>query len=201
MLRVILTIFLIPLFFVNDLFAEANGDEALSQVKAVIEQVRSTVKADKDKMSTPELNRKIRDILEPAFDFEELSKSCLGSNWNSASEAEQKEFTKLFSELLARTYLAKIKSNVEDSEITYLPSVIKGDRVVIKTSVKAAATEFAADYRVYEKDKKWRVYDVMVENVGLVTNYRSEFSGIIRKEGMTGLIAKLKEKVDKTIAS
>ena len=118
---------------------------------------------------------KLRELINPKFNFTEMSRRSLGANWNEITPAEQKDFTAVFSELLARTYLSKIE--------TVKPGMIsKGDT-------------FPIEYRLAFTDGRWQVYDVVIENIGLIGNYRNEFSGIIRKEKFSGLMERLRKKV------
>ena len=174
---------------------DGKGEEAKAAVRSVINQLKEIV-AENRATDTPEQTEKrLHDILYPVFDFDELSRGCLGSNWLKANADERKEFVRLFSELLSRTYLSKIRKNIEGSEVDFMPSVVKDQRVVVKSKIKNEEGEISADYRLHQKDTKWMVYDIVIENIGLVTNYRSEFSAIIRKEGFPGLLAKLEERV------
>jgi phospholipid transport system substrate-binding protein len=128
----------------------------------------------------------------PLFDFEEMSKSCLGANWRKATPEQQKEFVDLFSKLLSKTYLAKIRSNVEESSVKFLPGMTKGDRVVVRSIINSRGDDVAADYRMLEKNGQLKIYDVVVENVGLVTNYRTEFNSILRKGDFPELLSRLR---------
>ena len=163
-------------------------------VQTTIARVRETVISDKDKLSDEELDKNLKDLISPVFDFEEMSRRCLGANWNSATAEEQREFVDLFSALLARTYLKKIKEGVETSKISITGEQIKGESVLVKSDVVREGDTVKIDYRMLRQGETWRVYDVVIENIGLVSNYRSEFAGIVRKEKMSGLLKRLREK-------
>ncbi len=167
----------------------APGDE----VQSTIEKVKQAVRAQGNKES-PALDQKLKGILLPVFDFEAMAKSSLGANWRTATPEEQKEFVSLFTDLLSRTYLKRIKSGVTDSEIKVEKADVDGSKAVVKTTISADGDPIKVDYRLEAENDKWRVYDVMIENIGLITNYREEFSGIVRDGGMTALIQKLKDK-------
>ena len=130
----------------------------------------------------------------PIFDFDQMSRSCLGANWKKATPEQQKEFVATFGQLLASTYLAKIRKNIENSTITYLPTTVKDDRVIVRTIIHNEGTDIAADYRMYQSAGVWKVYDVIIENVGLVTNYRNEFSAELEKGDFGALLGRLKDK-------
>ena len=177
-------------------YGTPSTDEARTQIDTAFNQVKEVVAKEKETLSPQDLNTKLRSILAPKFDFDDMARSSLGANWNKGTPEEQTEFVTLFSELLGRTYLAKIRKNVETSEITYLPPMTKGDRVVIRSVIKTDGGDVAADYRMFAKDGQWRIYDVIVENVGLVANYRNEFASILRKENFSGLLVRLREQTE-----
>jgi phospholipid transport system substrate-binding protein len=165
------------------------------QVRKVIGEVEAAVKANNGNLEDPNLDKQLKDMLRPMFNFDEMSRRCLGQYWKKATPAEQTEFVELFSELLARTYLNRIKKNVETSQIKSLKEEIDGDKALVKSRMIVAGDEIGIDYRMLSStDDRWKVYDIVVENVGLVTNYRNEFPEIIKKDGFPGLLKKLKEK-------
>ena len=123
-----------------------------------------------------------------------MSRRSLGSNWTEITPAEQKDFTTVFSELLARTYLSKIET-VKPGMVKVESEQVEGPKAVVKTVVLSQGDTFPIDYKMMYRDNGWRVYDVVIENIGLVANYRNEFSGIIRKDKFSGLMEKLRAKV------
>ena len=136
---------------------------------------------------------KMRAVIEPRFDFEEMSKRSLGVKWKSISDAERTEFVDLFSELLARTYLSRIEK-VKKDMVEIKNETIRQPRALVKTIVTYEGDSFPLDYKLLYRDGVWRVYDVIIENIGLISNYRSEFAGVIRKDKFSGLLQKLREK-------
>ena len=91
----------------------------------------------------------------------------------------------------------KILKNIEESTFAYPENRVEKDRAVVMTIIENGGDKISIDYRLMLKDNAWLVYDVIIENIGLVSNYRSEFSGIIRKEGYDGLLKRLREKNEK----
>jgi phospholipid transport system substrate-binding protein len=124
-----------------------------------------------------------------------MAKRSLGPNWNEITPEEQKDFTAVFSELLARTYLSKIET-VKPGMVKVESEQIESPRAVVKTTVTSKGDTFPIDYKMSIHDNTWQVYDVVIENIGLVANYRNEFSGVIRKEKFDGLMAKLRKKIE-----
>ena len=124
-----------------------------------------------------------------------MSKLCLGQNWKAGTPEQQKEFVDLFSDLLARTYLRRIRENAGASKLTLLGESKPGEgRSLVKTKVEYNGDIVAIDYRLQFVEGKWRIYDVVIENIGLVSNYRSEFAGIIHNEKFDGLLVRLRDK-------
>ncbi len=164
------------------------------EIRAVMDQVTSVVVEGKGKYGEEEIEKKLREIIMPVFNFEEMSKRSLGSNWAKATPDEQKEFIKLFGDLLGRTYLKRIRRNAETSSLAHVTESIEAGNAMVKTKVKTADESIAIDYRFNQVDGRWRVYDVVVENVGLVSNYRNEFGTLVRRDGFPGLLKKLREK-------
>ncbi len=175
-----------------------SGKDAEDAVSNTIKEVKSIVAQNKGKLPEAEIDKKIETVLLPNFDFEQMSKSSLGSGWKKATPAEQQEFVKLFTTLLSRSYLAKIRKNVETSDVSFQPTTVKEDRVIVHSRVNSDGQDISIDYRMYEKESRFRVYDVIVENVGLVSNYRSEFAGMLDSGDFPALLNKLREQVEKT---
>ncbi|RIL09909.1 MAG: organic solvent tolerance ABC transporter substrate-binding protein, partial [Proteobacteria bacterium] len=141
-----------------------------------------------------ERREKLRAVIQPRFDFQEMSKRSLGPYWNEATPAQRTEFVDVFSELLARTYLGRIET-VRTGMVKIDNEAVDFPKAVVKTTVTLKGDAFPIDYKLQSTDGNWRVYDVVIENIGLVANYRNEFAGIIRKEKISGLISRLKDKV------
>ncbi len=137
---------------------------------------------------------KLRELINPKFNFAEMSKRSLGPNWNDITPEEQEEFTKVFSELLARTYLSKIET-VKPGMVKVESEQVEPPRAIVKTVVVSKGDTFPIDYKLSIHNNSWQVYDVVIENIGLVANYRNEFSGIIRKEKFSGLMERLRKKI------
>ncbi len=143
-----------------------------------------------------ERRAKLRQVINPRFDFHEMSQRSLGSNWAGHPPEQQKEFVDLFSDLMAKTYLSKVEQCARDT-VKVEKDEVDGIKAMVKTTVIYKGETFPLDYRLLLKDGQWRVYDVIVENIGLVANYRNEFAGIIRKDGFEGLLKQLREKSGK----
>ena len=127
----------------------------------------------------------------PRFDFETISRFVLGKYWREATPTEQKEFIAQFRNLMVRTY-AHALLTYSDQQIRYLPLRADDDprKATVSTSVgKSGAPDIPIDYKVFKEDSgDWKVYDVVIDGVSLVANYRTSFSGEIKRLGIGGLI-------------
>jgi phospholipid transport system substrate-binding protein len=173
-------------------FAETSSPKA--EIQKTIDSIIATVQANPGDTEKGARREKLREIINPKFDFDEMSRRSLGSNWTEITPAEQHDFTTVFSELLARTYLSKIET-VKPGMVKVESEHVEGGKAVVKTVVLSQGDTFPIDYKMMYRDNGWRVYDVVIENIGLVANYRNEFSGIIRKDKFSGLMEKLRAKV------
>jgi phospholipid transport system substrate-binding protein len=189
-------VFLICLSFLSFRPCAALAGEATDQVKQTVDAVMDVLNnKELKKPEKKELREKnIREIVTKRFDFEEMAKRSLALNWNKRTPEEKKEFVALFSDLLENTYVKKIE-RYENEKVVYLDEKITGQYAVVRTKiVKPQEAEVPVEYRIFKKADKWEVYDIIVEGVSLVNNYRSQFSQIIRSGSYEELVKKLKSK-------
>lgn len=163
-------------------------------VRQVIDEARTVTVAKKNSLTREQLSQELKKIILPVFDFEDMARRSLGSHWSNGSSAQQSEFVSLFSELLADNYLDQVIDGIDTCSIKYESERTRDDSAIVKTIISNDKDDILVDYRLKNKDAKWQVYDVIIQNIGLISNYRNEFAGIIRKDGFDGLIKMLKEK-------
>jgi phospholipid transport system substrate-binding protein len=170
---------------------------------AVTDEVRKTVDevvrivSDKE-LKKPRNEKKRRDELKTAigrsFDYGEMARRSLATHWKERSPAEQKEFVKLFETLLENSYASKIES-YDREKIVYDKESSDGGYAEVRSRViTPKRDEYALDYRLINEGGRWMVYDVVIEGVSLVSNYRSQFNKIITGQGYKELIRKLRAK-------
>jgi phospholipid transport system substrate-binding protein len=135
----------------------------------------------------------LEEIIGQHFDFEEMAKRSLAAHWRNRSEAEHQEFASLFQSLLSKTYAVKIE-NYSGEKVQYLKERLKDSFAEVQTTIVSNKTEIAIDYRLLLKDGDWRVYDVVVDGVSLVKNYRVQFDRIIRDSSYEELVKTLRDK-------
>jgi phospholipid transport system substrate-binding protein len=137
----------------------------------------------------------LRREIEPAFDFEEMSRRSLGPEWRGRTEPERKEFVSLFTELLANSYLGKIEA-YEGEEIRYVKETVDLPYAQVETRVVTKrGQEFPVNYRMRRGDGGWRIYDVVIEGISLVNNYRSQFQSLLRKSSFEAMLERLRTTV------
>ncbi|HEY6838388.1 MAG TPA: ABC transporter substrate-binding protein [Geobacteraceae bacterium] len=166
------------------------------EVKQVVDKVIAVV-TDKE-MKKPQNEGKRRAALDraisPIFDYAEMAKLSLAVHWRGRTPAEQKEFVGLFKTLLDNSYAGKIES-YNNEKIVYLKENVEGDNAEVNSKIiTPRREEYSVDYRLMKEGGKWMVYDVVIEGVSLVSNYRSQFNRIVRSQGYEALVKKLKEK-------
>jgi len=138
---------------------------------------------------------KLRVIYKDMFDEIEFSKRTLTRNWNKFSPAERVEFVKLFEQILEKSYIDKILDYSNEKVSFYKESMLSDNQAEIQTKIVTASKEIPIYYRMILKDGKWKVYDVVVENVSLVQNYRTQFNDILGKNTPEQLLEILRKKV------
>jgi phospholipid transport system substrate-binding protein len=140
----------------------------------------------------------IRTIAQEIFDFRELSQRALARHWQARTPAERDEFVQLFADLLERSYIGKIEMFNGGDRIQYTGETLDGEQVAIVRTriVTKNGTEIPVDYRLHRVGDRWLVYDVAIEGVSLVANYRAQFNKIIQRSSFQQLIAQLAAKKD-----
>ena len=139
--------------------------------------------------------KKLRTIYEQMFDDVELGKRTLGRNWNSLSVPQRQEFVILFRQVLEKAYIDKILAYTNEKIVYERETMISGTQAEIQTKVITASKEIHITYKVILKGGSWKVYDVVVENISLVLNYRTQFNDILAKNKPEELLEILRKKV------
>ena len=181
--------------FANGAMAEVAPDVL---VKSTADEVLAIVKKDKDIQNGDQ--KKIFALAEekilPNFDFDRVCRMVLGKNWNSATKEQQEAFQREFRSLMLRTYATALsKYRNQTIEFKPLRAQPNDTEVTVKTQIlQPGGQPVGVDYSLEKRAEGWKVYDIVIEGVSLVTNYRGQFSNEIRQSGMDGLIQKLVEK-------
>lgn len=183
------------LLMVNSAVASTSPEtvvrETSDQVLSEVVQRKQELQEDPGK-----IYRLVEHIVLPRFDFQRMSQLVLGKYWPRAQPDERDAFVRAFRELLVRTYATALL-NYSGEEIAYLPSrpSADGEEVTVNTEVKApGALPIPIDYRLYRNGTEWQVFDVSIDGISLVSNYRSSFASQIRRHKLSGLISKLEQR-------
>jgi phospholipid transport system substrate-binding protein len=169
---------------------------AQEQLKGAIERVVSTLDsaAMKGEAKAAERRAAVRQIANEIFDFGEIARRSLGRYWQPLSEAQRTEFVGLFSDLLERSYISKIEL-YGGEKIIYSGERVDGDLAIVSTKIITKnGTEVPIDYRLFRRGDNWKVYDVNIEGISLVSNYRTQFNKIIQSNGFNTLVERMKAK-------
>jgi phospholipid transport system substrate-binding protein len=166
----------------------------LDDVKITVDEVVRIV-ADKElKKSEQKRRLLLKKTIGTIFDYNEMAKRSLGKHWAPLTSEEKTRFVDLFAALLENSYAGKIES-YNNEKIVYVKELLDGDHAEIKSKVVTAKRdEFTLDYRMIRQNGRWMAYDVVIEGISLVSNYRSQFSRIIKTNGYAGLVKKLEGK-------
>jgi len=178
--------------------ALAAASAATDQLKASIDGVISIL--SDPSLKKPEMaakrREKIREKIEERFSFHEMAKRSLGKEWRARSTEERQEFVVIFGQLIQNSYVEKIEG-YSDEKVLYENEVLRKRTAVVKTRIiTKEGTDIPLDYRLIEKPAgTWMVYDVIIEGISLVRNYRTQFSSELRSSSYENLVNKLKSKV------
>lgn len=191
----------IVLFFVvfngmQGSFAAPAGpkDQIRSSVDEVLSVLRDAGLASPEKKTIR--RDRIMAIVRSRFDFEEMARRALASNWKGHTPSEQERFVDLFTKLIKISYVGKIEQ-YNDQEIVYKKEQLQGDKADVESAILHNGSEIPLHYRMRLSGEKWMVYDVNIEGVSLVGNYRAQFSSILAKDNFAELINKMEEKIQK----
>ncbi len=176
--------------------AEARAGQPTDQLHAQINRVIKVLEDPELKKDGKVRERRtaVRKIANDIFDFGETAKRSLARHWPPRTPAEREEFVALFSDLLERSYISKIEL-YGGEKIGYLSETIEGDLATVRTKiVTKEGTDIPIDYRMLKGGDKWLVYDVNIEGVSLIANYRAQFNKIIMTSSYQELVRKMKTK-------
>jgi phospholipid transport system substrate-binding protein len=174
-----------------------GGGTPTGAVKETVDQVFVVLRdqALKDPARETERRAKLEEIIGQRFDYAEMAKRTLASQWKGLSAAQQQEFVTLFQQFLANSYVGNV-DGYSGEEVEYLKEREKGEFAEVQTKVVSPKVQIPLDYRLLQKNGEWRVYDVVIDGVSLMKNYRGQFSRIINSSSFEALLEKLRSKAD-----
>jgi phospholipid transport system substrate-binding protein len=172
----------------------ALAGPATDRLKPEIDRVIAAVANPslRGESKSAERREAIRSITENVFDWTEMARRALGRHWAARTPAEQQEFTGLFRDLLKRAYVGKIERYTGEP-IAYVGESVDGGLATVRTKVITKQNqEVPIDYRMLLEGNSWRIYDVLIEGISLVGNYRTQFDGVIRTSSYAELVKRLR---------
>ena len=175
----------------------ASAGVPTEQVRTTVDRVLEILKDARLNSPGAEATRRLelRKTIFPRFDFQEMAKRSLGAEWRRRSPMEQQEFVNLFTELLKTSYVKSIEA-YRGNKVTYGRESKEGNYAEVETKITdQRGEEFDIDYRLMLQGAEWKVYDVIIENVSIVNNYRSQFSRILNRSSFVELLQAIREKV------
>jgi len=186
----------LALFVCNPSWATTEDRSSpTSVVQLVVEQVLEVLKDTN--LEQGARREKIRSLIAPHFDFEAMSRSILARNWKKASKEQRDRFIELFSNLLENTYIVAMEAYT-NQKIRITGEKRKGKRALVKAVIEQdTGVVTPINYRMRQNPDGWYAYDVIIEGVSLVSNYRSTFQTVVKRDGMDGLLEQLAAKAAK----
>ena len=138
--------------------------------------------------------KRLREIVRPLFNFKEMARRSLGRHWRDMTPEDRTEFVTVFANLLETTYAEKIDL-YRGGDVNFVREVVDEDYARVDSKVKdTKGTDYSVSYKLLREDGDWKIYDVVVENVSLINNYRAQFGRIIRKSSYKELIERIRQK-------
>lgn len=192
MLNKIIVLAVAGIMLASTAFASVTDD-----IRNTVDEIIRIVSDKEMKKHANEQKRRtaIKKSLAVIFDHQEMAKRSLGKHWNQRSPEERRQFVSLFASLLENSYASKIES-YNNEKIVYVKESVDNDYAEVKSKViTPKRDEFTLDYKLIKQSSgKWVVYDVVIEGVSLVSNYRTQFNKIITANGYPELVKKLQSK-------
>lgn len=169
--------------------------EPQKQVETMVDAVLSVMRDPA--LSVAEKKEQISGKVQQYLDIDSMSRRTLGAYWDGATEEQRQRFSQLFIKVLEKTYLNRIE-DYSDGTVKYLKERVKDDKAIIDTVIVAKELEIPVQYLMIYNGTSWQVFDMVIEGVSLVRNYRSSYGEIIRREGYDGLFALMESKLGAT---
>jgi len=176
----------------------ATAGEPTDVVRQITDQVLKILEDPQFQAPNRQAERqeRLHKIAEQVFDWQEMARRALAVHWRERTPQEQQEFVRLFRDLVEGTYINRLESSIQEKrEIQYVGEQVDGSRATVKTAVVTRRNQqVPIEYRLQKADGRWLIYDVLVEGISLVNNYRSQFNRIITSSSYNDLVQKMKNR-------
>lgn len=181
------------------------GDSPLNAIQTTMQKIIVILQdpAYQDPEQREERIRRVRDLALPQFDSREIAKRTLGIHWRDRTEEQREEFIDLVIDLVEKTYSSTLDNYREDTEFFFDREYIDGTYAEVDSRVTAPSLNktFSLNYRLHLVKGRWLIYDVVIENVSMVRNYRTQFNRIINKSSYESLVQSIRSKLEQLAAS
>jgi phospholipid transport system substrate-binding protein len=179
----------------------SEAGEPQDKIRQTVDDVLAIL--DNKKLEPQQRRTQVRQAVLKRFGFEEIAQRSLGQHWRTLTPQQQKEFVELFTDLLERSYINRIESYSGGRQgVRYTKEDISGDNATVDTEIVSGRGESAAVvYRLLHKDNDWKAYDIIIEGVSLVNNYRTQFNNVIMKDSYAGLVKHMRLKLEQENAA
>ena len=189
---------MVVFFLVLGVNALCLAGEPMEKIRQTTDKILSIVTDPslKDPSKAQEREKLIRRAVDEQFDWEEMARRSLATHWAKRTAEERKEFVRLFADLLERTYMRKVE-DYSGEKVLYEGETKDGDYVKVKVKIVTKKNkDIPVEYRLKKEGNDWFIYDVSIEGVSLVNNYRTQFNNIIVQSSYENLVKKLRDKVE-----
>ncbi len=173
-------------------FSWPADESPQNQLKVTVDRVFAILKDESVPIETR--REELATLVQARFDLPTIARWVMGPYWRDADDKERQRFIELFPELIKATYLGRVK-RYNNEKVVFVREEIDGDRALVETRVLTARADVPVDYRLMKRGEEWLVYDVIIENISMVRNYRSTYTEIIRKDGLNGLLGQMENKI------
>ena len=179
----------------------SEAGEPLEKVRQTVDDVLAII--SNKTLDAQQRRTQIRQAVLKRFGFDEMAQRALGQHWRPLSPQQQREFVGLFTDLLERSYINRIESYSGGQQgVRYTKEASHGDNTTVYTEIVSGRDQpVTAEYRLLRKDGDWKVYDIIIEGVSLVNNYRTQFNNIIMKDSYAGLLKQMRLKLEQENAA
>ncbi len=189
--------------------AAAALPDAMPQAKSLGDRILSTAKDPSCKADRAGCRERLRTLMEQYWDTTDMARSALGYHWKTLNDSQRQQFTRLFVDLVESIYLSrsnfsKAQQYTGSAKVDYLKEIPEGDdyrKITTTITLKQGDKPIKVDYRMKWIDEKWKVYDVIVEDISLTGNYRNQFNRVINNQGYPELVRMLQNKLQQIRAS
>ncbi len=176
---------------------QAHAGNPTDQMKVTVDEVMATLRTDAGWAQKEPL---LREVISKRFFYRAMAQRTLATNWKKATDTQKQEFIDLYSELLLFTYLDRIKAYTNE-KVEFMREKLKKRKATVYTQIVTETANIPINYKLLLTGDKWLVYDVIIEEVSLVSNYRSTYKEIVKKDGIDGLLKQMRDKNQELTAS